>query len=624
MGQKKYLLKELKLIVVLSSIVFVISNCVSKASSNPQRGDDLTKIEQVENGLLPPVLIKGEQPYTLSERMNHYKVPGISIAVIKDFKIQWVKHYGVMDRDTQEPVTNNTMFGVGSCAKTVSAMVILKKVEEGKLILDGSVNDQLVSWKIPENEFTDKTQVTVRHLLSHSGGLNMSHGSAGYTADGMPTLIQVLNGEKPAMTEAVRVENEPGTVYRYSNHGYGILQQLLIDIENKPFPEIVIETVFNPIGMAQSTFAPPLPQKWLPFVASGHMGDGPPIPVASNRLYIARMAAGGLWTTAADLAKFIIELQLSLHNRSNKVLSADMVQEMFTPVVSEKYGLGIGISEMDDEIYLRFFGDTPGFLAGFVWHKTEGYGAVIVSNSNSGLELEREIFRSIANAYVWKGYLPQQYETVEVEPELLEKYTGRYLIGSDNVLTVSLEDNVMYMKTSETGKVKLFPVAGDKFVLKEREGQLVFIQDSSGAVVKAVHQFAYQFDQFASQKFTSKRLPDDYKIPLELLIEGKIKDAKEGYQKIKASDPDDPHVSENRINMLGYSFIYQDKLQQAIAIFKINVELYPDSWNVYDSLGEAYMLNGDTESAIKNYEKSLELNPSSAGAIEQLKKLKEK
>lgn len=622
MGQKKYLLKELKLIVVLSSIVFVISNCVSKASSNPQKGEDLTKIEQVENGLLPPVLIEGEQPYTLSERMSHYKVPGISIAVIKDFKIQWVKHYGVMDRDTKEPVTNKTMFGVGSLSKAVAAMVILKKVEEGKLILDGSVNDQLVSWKIPENEFTDKTQVTVRHLLSHSGGLNMSYGTAGYTADKMPTLIQIINGEKPAMTEAVRIENEPGTAFRYSNHGYAVLQQLLIDIENKPFPEIVRETVFNPLGMVQSTFEQPLPQKWLPFAASGHRRDRPPISI--NRLYTPRMAAGGLWTTATDLAKFTIELQLSLHNKSNKVLSTDMVQEMFTPVVSENYGLGIGISKMDDEIYLSFFGDIAGFFAGFIWHKTDGYGAVIVSNSSNGLELEREIFRSIANVYGWKGYLPQQYEIMEVERELLEKYTGRYLIGSDNVLTVSLENNVMYMQTSETDRVKLFPVARDKFVLKERKGELVFIQDSSGAVVKAVHQFTYLLDQFASQKFTSKRLPGDYKIPLELLLEGKIKDAMEEYQKIKATNPDDPYISEGRFNMLGYSFIYQGKLQQAITVFKINVDLYPESWNVYDSLGEVYMLNGDTELAIKNYEKSLELNPSSAGAIEKLKKLKEK
>ncbi|GAJ18725.1 unnamed protein product, partial [marine sediment metagenome] len=103
------------------------------------------------------------------------------------------------------------------------------------------------------------------------------------------------------------------------------------------------------------------------------------------------------------------------------------------------------------------------------WHKTDGYGAVIVSNSSNGLELEREIFRSIANVYGWKGYLPQQYEIMEVKRELLEKYAGRYLIGSDNVLTISLDDNVMYMQTSETDRVKLFPVAHDKFVLKEKK-----------------------------------------------------------------------------------------------------------------------------------------------------------
>jgi len=610
----------LKNVCMLSICVCILLCCATRVSEYARKEGNATKIEQVENGLLPPVLIRGEKPYTLPERMIYYKVPGLSIAVIKDFKIEWVKHYGVMDGETQERVTDETMFGVGSLSKAVAAMAVLKKVEEGKIELNGNVNDQLITWKIPENEFTRKTPITVKHLLNHCGGLNVSP-SPGYTADNMPTLIQVLNGEKPAITEPAHVDKEPGTVYQYSNHGYAILQQLLIDVEHKPFPEIVKEAVFEPLGMKQSTFEQPLSQQWLPFAASGHMSDGTPI--TGKRLYLPRMAAGGLWTTTNDLAKFIIEVQLSFHGKSNKVLSAETMDEMFTPFVSENYGLGIGVSKMNGEIYLRHFGDIIGFFAGFVWHKTDGYGAVVVSNSNNGFELEREILRGIARVNGWQGYLPEEFETVEIEPDLLGQYTGRYLAGSDNVLTVFVEDGTLYMITTSTGKMKLFPIAQDKCVIKEREGGLTFVQDASGAVVEAIHQFTYPLDQFASREFRSKKLIDDYKVPLELLMEGKIEDAIAGYHKIKKDNPDDYYVSEMRLNTLGYNLLHQEKYREAIAVFRVNVELYPESWNVYDSQAEAYMLNGDTELAIENYEKSLELNPSNAGAIEKLKKLRE-
>ena len=69
-----------------------------------QTGVD-TQIKRVENGLLPPVLIKGDQPWAIEERMKHWKVPGLSIAVVKDFKVEWARSYGVKDIDTKEPVT---------------------------------------------------------------------------------------------------------------------------------------------------------------------------------------------------------------------------------------------------------------------------------------------------------------------------------------------------------------------------------------------------------------------------------------------------------------------------------------------------------------------------------------
>ncbi len=117
---------------------------------------DNLKIHEVENNLLPVVLIEGEKPFNIEERMKYHKVPGISVAVIKDFKVEWYKHYGVMDAELNNPVTDETIFNVGSLSKGVSALTILSLANDGKIDLYKDVNQQLISWKIPENEFTQK------------------------------------------------------------------------------------------------------------------------------------------------------------------------------------------------------------------------------------------------------------------------------------------------------------------------------------------------------------------------------------------------------------------------------------------------------------------------------------
>jgi CubicO group peptidase (beta-lactamase class C family) len=172
------------------------------------------RIQRVEKGLLPAILVTGNTPWTIQERMKHHKSPGVSVAVINDFKIEWAKTYGVTDIETREPVSERTLFQAGSISKPVAAMVALKKVEQGKISLDENINDKLTSWKLPDNEFTAKQKVTLAHLLSHSAGLTV-HGFPGYEVGSpLPSLPQVLNGTEPANTPAVRVNMEPGTKLR--------------------------------------------------------------------------------------------------------------------------------------------------------------------------------------------------------------------------------------------------------------------------------------------------------------------------------------------------------------------------------------------------------------------------
>src|SRR6201988_5063375 len=150
-----------------------------------------SRIKNIEGGLLPPVLIKGHPSWAIVERMKFYKIPGLSVAVIKDFKIDWARAYGIKDLDTNEVVTTETLFQAGSISKSVNAMIAMKKVEQGQIALDDNINSKLTSWKLPDNDLTENKKVTLRKLLSHTAGTTV-HGFPGYAInEKIPTLQQV-------------------------------------------------------------------------------------------------------------------------------------------------------------------------------------------------------------------------------------------------------------------------------------------------------------------------------------------------------------------------------------------------------------------------------------------------
>ncbi len=198
------------------------------------------KIAAVEQGLVPAVRIKGRTTArSVAERMKQDHVPGVTIAVINNYQVEWAKAYGMADAEAARPVTVDTLFQAASMSKPVTAMAALKLVEQGTLNLDVDVNKQLKSWQVPENEFTRQHPVDLRGLLSHTAGLTV-HGFPGYkVGEPLPTVPQILDGIKPANTGAVRVNKLPGTGFRYSGGGTTIVQLLLTDVTGKPFAELM-------------------------------------------------------------------------------------------------------------------------------------------------------------------------------------------------------------------------------------------------------------------------------------------------------------------------------------------------------------------------------------------------
>jgi len=142
----------------------------------------------------------------------------------------------------------------------------------------------------------------------------------GYAAsEPLPTLPQILDGEKPANTPPVRVDFVPGSRMRYSGGGVEIEQQLMMDVTGKPFPQFMQETVFRKIGMHDSSYQQPLPADRAAHAATGTRENGQAV---EGKWHVyPEMAAAGLWTTPTDLAKFGIEIALSKHGKANHVLS---------------------------------------------------------------------------------------------------------------------------------------------------------------------------------------------------------------------------------------------------------------------------------------------------------------
>ncbi len=599
---------------ILSVAVFLILFSTSLVA---QPDADQSRIARVENGLVTPVLVKGGKTWNILERMKFYNVPGVSVAVFSDNRIQWAKGYGVMDVDTGLPVTDRTLFVAGSVSKPVAVMGALRLVEEKKLSLDRNINEYLTSWKLLDNDLTKKAPVTLRLIVSHNAGMTI-HGFPGYAqGEAVPTVVQILDGVAPANTEPIRVDLEPGTRWRYSGGGITIMQLAMADVSGRPFTEIMRDKVLGPIGMTSSSYEQSLSPERLALAASGHDGSGHVI--AGKRHIYPEMAAAGLWTTPTDLAKFAIEAGLSARGASNKVLSTAMAKLMVTPRMATTEGdsmaLGFFVETHGTLAYYGHGGADAGFICMLIAQREGGYGAAIMTNSDGRpMPLIREILRSIAGEYGWDGYLPAPVEVITLNPAVLDKSTGRYRLGSDNVLTVRRDGDHLTARESVEEEFQLLAVTPSEFIRTDRDTRYSFPPEGDRAASVVVR----SPDRTAS----AQRMHNILFAPIEQLRLGQIDDAVEGYRSIRKGNPQDDAVNENRLNNLGYRFLGEKLYDAAIALFALNVEFYPASWNVYDSLGEGYMNRGDRQLAIENYERSLKLNPKNANGEKILEKLK--
>jgi CubicO group peptidase (beta-lactamase class C family) len=463
---------------VTTTVLALTLTCCLRAGES-DHADLERRIGNVEAGIPPAVVVKGRKPelHTIAGMMEKLDVPGVSVAVIDGGRLVWAKCYGLGEAGG-EPLTVNTLFQAGSVSKPVVAMAALSLVAEGGLDLDSDVNRYLKSWRVPENELTRDEKVTLRRLLSHTAGVSSFDTDDGGPPGGAPTLLQILKGEGPATGGPVGVDLIPGSRRRYSSEGYAIVQQLLMDIEGKPFPQIMKERVLEPLGMDHSTFTQPLPDSLVAMAAAGHIGPGQPI--EGKGLIYHNMGAGGLWTTPSDLARFAMEIQAAAPGGASHVLSQDLASAMLHDPVCG-YGLGLGTTGEGSSRTFGHSGHNAGFLCHMKALAETGQGVVVMANSNKAIPLLEGITYAVTREFDWPACVaPRQVEPYDMSEDALTAYCGDYAIG-DYVVTIGIEEGRLTISHFE-GEDTLIPISDTVFLQRLDGIELTFVKTDQGQV----------------------------------------------------------------------------------------------------------------------------------------------
>ena len=585
----------------IASLLLIIVALVATA----QNKTTAQKILQVENGLIPYVPVKGFAKWNIIERMKYHNIPGVSIAVIKNFKIDWAKSYGLADTVLKKPATNQTVYSAGSVSKLLLAFAAMRLVEEGKINLDSPINKYLHSWKLAENDFTKSNPVTLRMLLSHTGGTSQSS-YFGFTPDKkpLPNIVEIVSGALIAETRPVVVNSEPGKAFRYSGGGSMVAQLALMDITGKDFNSIITEQIFSPLGMKNATFLQPLPRAfsakaaWAYSAASWFKGMPYVYP---------QQAAAGLYTNATDLATFIIEMQKAFAGKS-KLMKAATLQQMFTPMAKisegsylEQIGLGAFLLEKTGNVsskgkYFEHQGANAGFITYAMGSVEGGNGVVIIMNSGDDFNgFGKELRRAVAQTYGWVNFLPDALQPVAISTKELDTYTGRYRMAPDEVLYLRREKNYMVENINEGKNIYCFFVGKDSIVFTDFNVKGFFTRDAGGLITGLQNEY---------QKLPMPKMRKNEFSPGEHLRAKRYAEAKEGYANM--------NMNEYQLTYLAYDLFSKKKkdMEAVKTILEVAEEKFPASSIVFSRWGDYYLYFGDKTAAKKSYQKALELDPS--------------
>lgn len=460
-----------------------------------QENSNLKKeITTIENSLIKAILVKGApiKTFNIQERMEYYKVPGISIAVVENGSIKWAKGYGFANTKSGTKVDQNTLFQAGSISKPIAALAVLKLWENNRLNLQTDVNVYLKNWQITNNKFTKTEKVTLEKLLTHTAGVTV-HGFPGYQqTDEFPEIIDVLNGN--GNTPKIVVDTLPGSIWRYSGGGYTVMEKVVEDLSSMAFEVYMAKQLLKPMGMNNSTYQQPISEHWQHNISAAYDGEGQLI--AGLWHNYPEQAAAGLWTTASDLALYCIEIQNIAQGKEGGILSKSTVSQMLSKH-QNNWGLGPKLTGEGSDLLFGHGGKNAGFTNDMQAFVHKGNAVIIMTNADNGGKLITEIQNAISKYYNWPISEPTLIEVINLSETQLTPFKGSYEMKEEGLtLEVLLEKNQLSLKNTPIGNLNLLPLSSTKFIDIDSGTLIEFLVDKevSGFIANNTFKFIKQDD----------------------------------------------------------------------------------------------------------------------------------
>lgn len=317
-------------------------------------------------------------------RMQERNIPGAAVAVVKNGRVVKIKGYGFASLEFSAPVTNDTVFEIGSVSKQMTAAGIMLLVQDGKVSLDERISKYLPNtpeaWK----------DVTVRHLLTHSSGIKSYTSLTGFELSRRVKIDGFIKQLSP-----YPLEFTPGEKNIYSNSGYNLLAYIIETQSGKPYMDYMRERIFLPLGMTRTGDRDP--RNVIPLRANGYEWQDNKL-IGRDGSLTDLMGAGSITSTISDMVKWESAL------RGEKLLTAESKKALWTPFVFNngtlsQYGLGWRISDVREHKLIGHTGQTAGFGAA-IFRYVDNDVTVIALTNLGELGMGSLIASSVVKTYL--------------------------------------------------------------------------------------------------------------------------------------------------------------------------------------------------------------------------------
>lgn len=427
-------------------------------------------------------------------QMAYRGQPGLSVGIVYDQALIWSRGFGCADLERQIPATPATVYRIASITKLFTSTAIMQLRDEGALQLDDPVAKHL-SWFSIRNPHADRPPVTIRHLLTHAGGLPREaafpYWNTGEFPDAAAIRAALRDQELPIPTESD---------WKYSNLGMALAGEIVAATAGMPYAAYVEKNILRPLGM-QNTFVDTISADH-PLLAKGYGRRMPDNSRALSPYTDCRGIgpAANMASNVEDLAKFAALQFRSGPRKGKQVLAGSSLQEMhrvhwLNADWSAGRGLGFYVWRLNNRTLVGHGGALLGYRTEIQCAPADKVAVIVMTNADDGLPMTyvEKLYQLVVPAVI--AAAKPKVKPLAAE-EQWQAYTGRYrnTWGDSQVLIYGGELVMVYPTDPDplAGMAKLKPHGPHTFRIETKEnfgsnGELaVFELDASGKVVRLI------------------------------------------------------------------------------------------------------------------------------------------